>query len=111
MGTDSSVASHNARYLIDIRSGHGAYAGDLVHENFGERYGYVAGYGKPIFIAEFGATGSTSVEWLSSALADMANFPLLQAAVFFNAQDPVGWGANFPAPDWRVDPGLLAPAY
>jgi len=81
------------------------------HENFGERYGYVAGYGKPIFIAEFGATGSTSVEWLSSALADMANFPLLQAAVFFNAQDPVGWGANFPAPDWRVDPGLLAPAY
>jgi beta-mannanase len=81
------------------------------HENFSERYGYVASYGKPIFIAEFGATGSTKVEWLSEALADMGNFPLLQAAVLFNAQDPAGWGPGFPAPDWRVDAALLAPPY
>jgi len=81
------------------------------HENFTERYNYVAGFGKPIFIAEFGATGTTQVQWLTDALADMGNFPLLQAAVFFNAKDPAGWGANFPPPDWRVDPGLIAPPY
>ena len=77
------------------------------HENFSERYGYVAGFGKPIIIPEFAATGATQVQWLRDALADMANFPLLQAAVFFNAKDPVGWG-NLPAPDWRVDPALLS---
>jgi cellulose synthase (UDP-forming) len=78
------------------------------HENFSERYNYVVGYGKPIFIAEFGATGATQLQWLADALADMANFPQLQAANFFDAKDPAGWGA-LPAPDWRIDPALLSP--
>jgi beta-mannanase len=77
-------------------------------ENFGERYSYVAGYGKPVIIAEFGATGATQVQWLSEALAEMRNFPQLQAANFFDAKDPANWGA-LPAPDWRVDPAILSP--
>jgi cellulose synthase (UDP-forming) len=79
------------------------------HENFSERYNYVVAYGKPLYIAEFSATGATQVQWLSDALVDMGNFPLLQTAIFFNAKDPVGWG-SLPAPDWRVDPALLTPA-
>ena len=79
-------------------------------QNFGERYSYVSGYGRPVVIAEFGATGSTQVQWLTDALASMANFPLLQTAVFFNAKDPVGWG-SLPAPDWRIDASILAPPY
>lgn len=77
------------------------------HQNFTERYGYVANYSKPVFIAEFAATGSSQVQWLADALADMSNFPLLQGAIFFNAKDPAGWG-KLPAPDWRIEPTLLS---
>ena len=84
-------------------------------EAFSERYNFVKAYNKPIMIAEFGAidtpSGSISYTsptardaWLKAALASAPQFPLLQMFVFFNAQDPAAWGANYPAPDWRLPP-------
>jgi len=69
---------------------------------FGERYGFVQGYGKPVIIAEFGATATGKEQWLTKALASLPRFPLVVSAVFFNAQDPAPWGPNYPAPDWRL---------
>ncbi len=77
-------------------------------QNFSERYGYVKAYEKPILIAEMGAIGTGSVQWLADAFADMTNFPLLHAVVLFNSVDPLGWGPGYPGPeDWRLSPVLL----
>ena len=70
---------------------------------FGERYGYVKAYGKPVMIAELGATGSGSEDWLRKGIAVLPQYPLVTAALFFSAKDPVTWGPNYPAPDWRLN--------
>jgi endoglucanase len=69
---------------------------------FGERYDFVKGFGKPIMITEFGAIGTDKAQWLTNAMAALPHFPLLSGVVFFSAQDPAPWGANYPAPDWRL---------
>jgi cellulose synthase (UDP-forming) len=75
------------------------------HDLMTEKYARVAKYQKPIVIVECGVTGSKEYQlsWLSEALRDMGNYPLLSALIYFNAKDtPGAWGDKFVTPDWRI---------
>jgi hypothetical protein len=48
-------------------------------------------------------TQEYQLRWLSAALRDLGNYPLLEALIYFNAKDtPGAWGKEFAAPGWRV---------
>ena len=56
-------------------------------EIFGDRYATLAGYGKPIMIAEFGslAVGGDRATWFRDALADLpTRYPAVRALLFFH---------------------------
>lgn len=58
-------------------------------EIFGQRYDNIAGYGKPIMIAEFGslAVGGERAAWFEEALTDLpSRFPLVKALLFFHVE-------------------------
>ncbi|MFN2316713.1 MAG: glycoside hydrolase family 26 protein [Gemmatimonadales bacterium] len=58
-------------------------------EIFGRHYERLAGFGKPIMIAEFGtlAVGGDRPAWYRAALADLpARFPLVRALLFFHVK-------------------------
>ncbi|HEY1296702.1 MAG TPA: glycosyltransferase family 2 protein [Chloroflexota bacterium] len=73
------------------------------------RYQAVEAANKPIIIAELGVSGSTAeqVAWLSAGATELRNFPLLQAIVYFNAENASNnWRVS--QPDWRLqDPSAL----
>lgn len=74
-------------------------------DQMSEKYARVAKFQKPIIISECGVTGSKDyqISWLSGALRDLGNYPLLKALIYFNAKDtPGAWGKDFEAPDWRI---------
>jgi cellulose synthase (UDP-forming) len=76
------------------------------HDQMREKYARVSKYRKPIVIAECGVTGSNEYQasWLSDALRDLGNYPLVQALLYFNAKDtPGAWGKELPTPDWRMN--------
>ena len=71
-----------------------------------EKYARVAKYQKPIVISECGVTGTREYQlgWLSGALQDAVNYPLLKALIYFNAIDTPGvWGKKYVTPDWRIN--------
>ncbi|HUG27176.1 MAG TPA: hypothetical protein VMK53_02675, partial [Gemmatimonadales bacterium] len=58
-------------------------------EIFGRHYERLAGYGKPIMIAEFGtlAVGGERPAWYRAALADLPErYPLVRALLFFDVE-------------------------
>lgn len=77
---------------------------------FAPRYDRVAGFGKPVMVAEFGSTrvGAEQVEWFDDAFASTPDYPLVRTVVFFQAPDTQGvWGAGVATPTWRIDPATL----
>ncbi len=75
------------------------------HDQMTEKYARVAKYRKPIAISECGVTGSKEYQlsWLSGAVRDLGNYPLLKALIYFNAKDtPGAWGKDYATPDWRI---------
>jgi endoglucanase len=76
---------------------------------FNSKYQRVAGYKKPIMIAELGVTGSDMYkqEWLQQAKISFANYPELEYVLYFNDINPGNtWGEEFGAPDWRISQDL-----
>jgi beta-mannanase len=75
-------------------------------EIFVEKYGRVAGFNKPIMIAELGVTGTQEHQfsWLDEAMRNFARYPLLKSVVYFNAIDSrSAWPDPFPVPNWYLD--------
>lgn len=78
-------------------------------EVFATKYRRVAGFGKPVVIAELGVSGSAAYrrEWFSGVAALRTNpetFPELSAIVFFNDKEPYHWPGGLGSPDWRITP-------
>jgi len=76
-----------------------------------DKYPRVAQFYKPIIIAELGVfdTPEKQKAWLQAGFAAAANYPLLKALVYFNAQDIhswAKWGAKG-APNWAIDPNIF----
>jgi len=96
-----SFPQFELRYYHKIRS---------FSEQMSEKYQRIAAFRKPVIIAEFGVTGDRNFQeaWLQAALRDMKNYPLLEAAAYFQAKDTPGvWGALYSTPDWRISPQFL----
>lgn len=84
-------------------------------EAFDEKYRRVAGYGKPVTIAEFGVCGTPvyRTQWLADAIGRGGKeFPLLRSIIYFNDREPYRWpetgvpqmrpGCDVEFPDWRL---------
>jgi len=81
-------------------------------EIFVEKYARVAGFNKPVMIAELGVTGTKQHQfsWLTQAMRDFARYPLLKSVVYFNSVDSrSAWPEQFQIPDWRVDLNIFPP--
>lgn len=80
-------------------------------EQMDEKYNRVSRYRKPIVIAEFGVSGSNDAKmsYLTEALSEMREYPMLRSVVFFVAKDTPGvWGAGISTPHWSLEAGELA---
>lgn len=72
-------------------------------EIFGTHYDRLAGFGKPIMVAEFGslAVGGDRAEWYGRALRDIpARYPQVRSVVFFNV--PADQTVTYQKVDWTV---------
>lgn len=77
---------------------------------FDHRYQRVKTFGKPVVIAELGVASNEKALWISDALAEIENYPLLRGMIYFNVKQADGaWGSEVPDPDWRVDPTIWPP--
>ncbi|ERI12133.1 endoglucanase H [Brucella intermedia] len=67
-------------------------------------YDRVAGFGKPVAIAELGYEGSDSYvrDWAAEANKPHAEFPALTAVIYFNDREVYPWPRGVGRPDWRV---------
>lgn len=72
------------------------------------RYARVAGFGKPILLAEVGVSGSRTrqAEWLTMGARSLDEFPALRAIVYFNDVNAPNNRLSI-QPDWRLSPALL----
>jgi hypothetical protein len=76
------------------------------------KYNRVAKFGKPIVIAEFGVSGSdqAKMSYLTGALTEMREYPLLRLVCFFFAKNtPGAWGAGVSTPKWSLGNRYLDP--
>lgn len=66
-------------------------------------YGLVAGYNKPVCVAELGYNGRIDYvrNWAENALKRYAEFPRLECVVYFNDKEVAPW-PRYGLPDWRV---------
>jgi endoglucanase len=84
-------------------------------EALAEKYRRIAGFGKPVTIAEFGVCGTPAYRgrWLADAGGEgPRHFPLLHSLVYFNDREPFRWpkagaprrlsGCDVEYPDWRL---------
>ncbi|WP_232520708.1 glycoside hydrolase family 26 protein [Rhodobacter sp. CZR27] len=71
----------------------------------GPRYQRVAGFGKPVVVAEYGVSGSRDYvdAWDGAVRQVGAQFPNLVGAVHFNQKEVYAWPDGFGLPDWRLD--------
>ncbi|WDZ75425.1 glycosyl hydrolase [Ensifer adhaerens] len=81
-------------------------------EALSEKYRRVAGFGKPVMIAELGVSGSADYRraWYREILDQQTYrraFPLLTTVVFFNDKEPYKWPLRYGSPDWRLDKEAL----
>lgn len=79
---------------------------------FTEKYDRVAGFGKPVIIAELGVSGDARYRerWLRSlheTIGAGQRFGRLAAIVLFNDREPHHWPLGLGSPDWRVDEAHL----
>jgi len=68
------------------------------------KYERVAGFGKPICIAELGYSGDEAYNrrWARAITAKNAAFPDLGCVVYFDENDPHAWPAPYGKPHWRI---------
>jgi len=77
-------------------------------QTFSERlapgYAHVAGYGKPIMVAELGYEGDDSYvrNWAESVTKRYPEFPALSAVIYFNDREVYQWPNGYGRPDWRI---------
>ncbi|MCJ7997484.1 glycosyl hydrolase family 5 [Rhizobium cremeum] len=73
-------------------------------ESLKQGYDLVEGYGKPVWVAEFGYEGSDGyiTPWMQEATLKRDEFPSLVEVVYFNDRDVHAWPFNLGRPDWRV---------
>ncbi len=79
-------------------------------ESVQEKYSRLSPLMKPLYIVELGVAGDYARKsaWIEDMYSDIDEFPLIKTILFFNAVDHEGvWGADLPAPDWRVDGNLI----
>lgn len=81
-------------------------------DNFEEKYQRVAGFNKPVVIAELGVSGDQSYRrrWFASLFEALKRsvFQKLRAVVYFNDKEPDRWPMGFGSPDWRITPDWLS---
>jgi beta-mannanase/cellulose synthase/poly-beta-1,6-N-acetylglucosamine synthase-like glycosyltransferase len=67
------------------------------------RYDRVAGYGKPIYVAELGVSGDDGrkAKWMADAARAASEFDLLRGIVYFNDKNPERTNMGM-RPDWRL---------
>ena len=72
-------------------------------------YDLVAGYGKPVAVAELGFSGDAAYEkaWREGIRQAHEGFPLVEAMIYFNSVDPNPWPEDLGNPDWRVESDLF----
>ncbi|HUE77205.1 MAG TPA: glycosyl hydrolase [Longimicrobiales bacterium] len=58
-------------------------------EIFGTRYDFLAGFGKPIMIAELASltVGGDRADWYRQAFSDLGRYPAVRALLFFHVDD------------------------
>ncbi len=73
-------------------------------EHLAPGYARVAGYGKPIMVAELGYEGDDSFvrNWAESVTKRYPQFPALSAVIYFNDREVYPWPDGYGRPDWRV---------
>lgn len=78
-------------------------------ERFGALHRRVAGYGKPVILAEFGVEGDELYreQALSCVREQLRKFSGVEAVVYFNDQETWSWPAPYGRPDWRVASGRV----
>jgi len=73
-------------------------------DSFRPLYDRLAAFDLPVIIAEVGYSGSEDYvrRWSEQIMRPNLAFPLLKAAVYFNARETGSWPLGFGQPDWRV---------
>lgn len=74
-------------------------------------YDAVAGFRKPVVVAELGYVGDDDYKsrWAADvAVADLAQFPQMTAVVYFNDREVYPWPTPYGRPNWRVVPSTVA---
>ena len=83
-------------------------------QTFREKYDRVAGFGKPVYIAELGVAGEADYrsDWFRSLYESTFNgeFNLLQGVIYFNDEEPHRWPLGYGSPDWRILRGWFSDA-
>lgn len=71
----------------------------------GPRYQRVAGFGKPVVVAELGASGDAGYvqSWETTMRQPRGDYPNLVGVVYFNQREVYAWPHGFGLPDWRLD--------
>lgn len=74
-----------------------------------ETYARVAGFGKPVIVAELGFSGSDDyvAQWEDAVRKPHPEKPLLSGVVYFNQKEVYPWPDGFGLPDWRLDNRVL----
>lgn len=67
------------------------------------RYERALEFDLPIVVAELGYVGTSDyvTRWNNDVRQDLANFPELQAVIYFNQQEVHPWPDGYGLPDWR----------
>lgn len=79
-------------------------------ERLGPSYRLVAGYGKDIYIAEFGCHGDVTYvrRCRKEARNAKADFPKIAGLIYFNDVDTWPWPKAYGYPDWRIFSKMVA---
>ena len=74
-----------------------------------ERYNRLKGFGKPIFVAEVGFSGSAEYidTWDGQVAQERPDLPQLVGASYFNQKEVYPWPNGFGLPDWRVSNRII----
>jgi beta-mannanase len=73
-------------------------------------YERVAGFNKPVVVAELGTVGNTAyvASWnAESRDAALPQFPQLTSVVYFNQKEVAPWPDGYGLPDWRVTENVI----
>ena len=73
------------------------------------RYQEALSFDKPIVVAELGFVGDQDYvdRWMNDVRIDIADFPELEAVIYFNQQEVYPWPDGYGFPDWQVGNNVL----